>query len=154
LWDRGSRVLWAFAIATCFGFVLLAAVALTGSPPFVQANNTASPWLLLLSIMFATFAALKQYQERTIQTVRLFPNEAQSFYHRAVETDGSVTTQISIRMEVFNISEKLIWLPDLKLLRPTSRAPVLHKMVTLKEQSSRFHGPYELPPGERTNGSA
>src|SRR5215831_3576695 len=84
LWDRGSRVLWAFAIATCFGFVLLAAVALTGSPPFVQANNTASPWLLLLSIMFATFAALKQYQERTIQTVRLFPNEAQSFYHRAV----------------------------------------------------------------------
>ena len=104
--------------------------------------------------MLVIFAALKQYQERTIQTVRLFPNEAQSLYGRAVQSDGSVATQIAIRMEVFNISEKLIWLPDLKLLRPTSHARVLHKMLTLREKSSHYHGPYELPPGERTNGSA
>jgi hypothetical protein len=154
LWDRGSLLLWAFAIGTFVGFVVLAAIALTGSPPFVEANKTASPWLLLASIMFATFAVLKQYQERTIQTVRLVPNEAQSFYHRAVQPDGSVNTQIDIRMEVFNISDKSIWLPSLKLLRPKSYAPVLYNAVTLKEQSSRYHGPYELPPGVRTNGSA
>ena len=121
--------------------------------PFVQANGTASPWLLLASIILATFAALKQYQERTVQTVRLAPNETQSFCHRAVQPDGSVFTQISIQMEVFNISEKSIWLPALKLLRPRSHASVLTKMVMLQEQSSAYYGPYELPPGTKTRGS-
>ena len=27
------------------------------------------------------------------------------------------------------------------------------KMVSLKEQSSTYHGPYELPPGANTHGS-
>lgn len=133
---------------------VLAALALTGSFPFVQANNTASPWLLLASIILATLAALKQYQQRTIQTVRLVPNEVQSIYHRAVQTDGSVTTQIAVRMEVFNISDKSIWLPSLKLLRPKSHAPILNSMVTLKDQTSVYHGRYELPPGAKTEGSA
>ena len=153
LWDRGSLLLWALAIGTFLGFVVLAALALTGSSTFVQANSTASPWLLLASIILATFAALKQYQERTVQTVRLAPNETQSFCHRAVQPDGSVFTQISIRMEVFNISEKSIWLPVLKLLRPRSHASVLTKMVMLQEQSSAYYGPYELPPGTKTRGS-
>jgi hypothetical protein len=154
LWDRSHILLWALAAGTFAGFVVLAAGALTGSPSFVQANNTASPWLLLASIMFATFAGLKQYQERSIQTVRLVPIEAQCFYHRAVQNDGKVNTQIGIRMEVFNISEKSIWLPGVKLLRPRSHAPVLNKHVALKHQSSVYHGPYELPPGARTDGSA
>jgi hypothetical protein len=153
LWDRGSLLLWAFAIGTFVCFVVLAAIALTGSSPFIQANNTASPWLLLASIMFATFAGLKHYQEHSVQTVRLVPIETQCIYHRAIQNDGSVTTQIGIRMEVFNISEKSIWLPGLKLLRPRSHAPVLIKHVTLKHQSSGYHGPYELPPGAKTDGS-
>jgi hypothetical protein len=145
--------LWALAAGTFAGFVVLAAGALTGSPSFVQANNTASPWLLLASIMFATFAGLKQYQQRTIQTVRLVSIETQSYYHKAVQTDGSVNTQIVIYLEVFNISEKSIWLPDLKLLRPKSHASVLIKAVSLKDQSSVYHGGYELPPGAKTRGS-
>jgi hypothetical protein len=154
LWDRGSLLLWALAIGTFVGFVVLAAVALTGSPTFVQANDTASPWLLLASIIFAAFAGLKQYQERTIQTVRLVPNEMQSYYHRAIQADGSVNTQITIYLEVFNIGEKSIWLPDLKLLRPRSHAPVLIKAVSLKDQSGVYYGSrYELPPGAKTPGS-
>jgi hypothetical protein len=77
----------------------------------------------------------------------------QSFYHKAVQTDGSVNTQIDIRFEAFNISDKSIWLPGLKLLRPRSHAPILYKMVTLKEQSGRLYGGYELPPGAKTPGS-
>jgi hypothetical protein len=104
--------------------------------------------------MFATFAALKQYQERTIQTVRLVPIETQSIYHRAVQTDGTVNTQISIRMDVFNITDKSIWLTDPKLLRPRSHALMLTRSTMLKDQSSDFHGHYELPPTAKTNGSA
>jgi hypothetical protein len=155
LWDRGSLLLWALAVGAFVGFVVLAAVALTGSPTFVQANDTASPWLLLASIIFAAFAGLKHYQERTIQTVRLVPNELQSYYHRAIQADGSVNTQITIYLEIFNISDKSVWLPDLKLLRPKSHAPVLTKAVSLKDQSSDYYGSrYELPPSARTNGSA
>jgi hypothetical protein len=154
LWDRSHTLLWALAIGSFAGFIVLAAIALTGSPAFVEANKTASPWLLLASILFAALAALKHYQERTIQTVKLFPDEGHSLYHGPItQTDGSLTTQIDIRFEVFNISDKSIWLPNLKLLRPKSRAPVLTKAVALKDQSSRLHGCYELPPGARTPGS-
>jgi hypothetical protein len=139
LWDRGSFLLWVFLAAAAFlGFVALAVVALTGSPPFVQANNIASPWLLLASIVFAALAAFKYYQEHTARTVRLV--DTQSFYHIAVQSDGSVHTQISIRLEVFNISDKSIWLPDLKLLRPKSHAPVLSKVVALKDPLTKLYG--------------
>jgi hypothetical protein len=153
LWDSGSFLLWALAIGAFGGFVVLAAVALTGSPPFVQANNLASPWLLLASIVFAAFAGLKHYQERSIQTVRLVPIEGQCSYHKAVQTDGKVNTQIAIRMQVFNISEKSIWLPNVKLLRPRFHELILTKHVSLKHQSAVYHGPYELPPGAKSDGS-
>ena len=153
LWERGRLPLWAVTVGTFVGFVVLVVGALTGSPSFVQANNAASPWLLLASIILAAIAAIREYQERTVQTVRLVPNETQSFCHRAVQPDGSVNTQISIKMEVFNVSEKSIWLPALKLLRPGSHAPILTKMVMLLDQSSAYYGPYELPPGTKTRGS-
>ena len=144
LWDRGSILLWTFAIAAFCCFVVLSAIALTGLPSFVQANNTISPWLLLASIIFAIFAALKYLQERTVKTIRLFPIEDQSFCHRAPQKDGSVHTQISIHMEVSNISEKSIWLPDFKLLRPKTDAPVLVKRIILGQEP--------LPPGEKAEG--
>jgi hypothetical protein len=154
LWDRGSFLLWAFlAVGTFIGLAVLEVVAQTGSPPFVQAINLVSPWLLLASIIFAALAALKLYQERTIRTVNLVLNETQCYYHKAVQTDGSVNTQIVIDMQVFNISKKSIWLPDVKLLRPRSRALVLNKHVALKEQAGAYHGAYELPPRMRTDGS-
>jgi len=153
LWERGRLPLCAVAIGTFVGFLVLVVGALTGSPPFVQANNTASPWLLLTSIILAAIAAIREYQERTVQTVRLVPNETQSFCHRTVQPDGSVATQIAISMEVFNISEKSIWLPDLKLLRPRSHAPILTKMVTLQDRLSDLYGHCDLPPGMKTHGS-
>jgi hypothetical protein len=106
LWDSGSFLLSALAIGTFAGFVVLAAAALTGSAPFVQANNLASPWLLLASIGLAAFAGLKHYQERSTQTVRLVPDEAHSCYHAARQPDGMMNTQIVIDMQVFNLSEK------------------------------------------------
>jgi hypothetical protein len=153
LWDRSHILLWALAAGTFIGFVALAAGALTGSPSFVQANDTASPWLLLASIMFTALAGLKHYQHRTIQTVSLVPVETQCFYHKAVQSDGSVNTQISIRMDVFSISDKSIWLSDVKLLRPRSHATVLSKAVTLKDPLTKLHGGYALPPGLKTEGS-
>jgi hypothetical protein len=153
LWERGSFLLWALAIGTFAGFLVLAAIALTGSPPFVQANNLASPWLLLASTGLAALAAFKHYQERSTQTVRLVPNEVQSSYHAAKQPNGMMNTQIIIDMQVFNISDKSIWLPNVKLLRPKSPWMALSKVVTLREQSSAYHGTYELPPGAKTNGS-
>src|SRR5262252_4419966 len=57
------------------------------------------------------------------------------------------STQISIRFEVFNLTDKSIWLPDVTVIRPQSHA--LMKHVSLKDQSSNFHGDYELPPHGR-----
>ena len=154
LWDRSHILLWALAIGSFLGFVVLAAMALTGSPQFVEANKTISPWLLLASIGLATLAALKHYQDRTIQTVKFFPNEHQSFYHGPIkQTDGSITTQIAIRFEVFNLTDKSIWLPDVTVTRPRSHAPVRMKHVSLRDQSSNFHGGYELPPHGKSDGS-
>jgi hypothetical protein len=141
LWERGSFLLWAFlAVGAFIGFVTLT---------FVQPSNPALLLLLVASIIFIIFAVLK----RTIKTVRLVPFETQCFYHRAMQTDGKVNTQISIRMNVFNISDKSIWLSDVKLLRPKSHAPVSSKGVTMQDQSSVYHGTYELPPGANTHGS-
>jgi hypothetical protein len=107
LWEPGSFLLWAFlAVGAFIGFVTLV---------FAQPGNPALLLLLVASIIFTIFAVLK----RSIQTVRLVPNETQSFYHKAMQTDGKVNTQISIRMNVFNISDKSIWLSDVKLLAPS-----------------------------------
>jgi hypothetical protein len=106
------------------------------------------------SIVFGVFASLRQYQERTVQTVSLFPYEIQSTYHGPIkQADGTITTQIGIRFEVFNLTDKSIWLPDVKLLRPRSHASIRIKVVFLKDQSSDFVGPYELPPHAKTRGS-
>jgi hypothetical protein len=141
LWERGSFLLWAFlAAGTFIGFVTLT---------FVQPSNPTLLLLLAAWITFTIFAVLK----RTIKTVRLIPDEVQSYYHGARQPNGMMNTQIVIDMQVFNISDKSIWLPNLKLLRPKSHATVLTKMVSLKEQSSAYHGPYELPPGANTHGS-
>jgi hypothetical protein len=154
LWDRSHLLWWALSIGSFLGFAVLAAIALTGSPAFVEVNKTASPWLLLASIIFATFAVVKHFEKRTIQTVKLFPDERQSFYHGPTkQIDGSTTTHIGIRFEVFNVSDKSIWLPDVTLIRPRSHAPVRVKHVSLKDQSSDYYGPYELPPGAKTRGS-
>jgi hypothetical protein len=141
LWERGSFLLWAFlAAGTFIGFVTLA---------FVQPSNPTLLLLLVASIIFTIFAVLK----RTIQTVRLVPNEVQSYYHGARQPNGMNNTQIVIDMQVFNITDKSIWLPTVKLLRPKSHATVLTKMVMVREQSSAYHGQYELPPGANTHGS-
>jgi len=83
----------------------------------------------------------------------LVPIEAQSFYSGTKQPDGTVTTTIAIRMEVFNVSEKSIWLSDLKLLHPKSHVPVLSKVITLQDRLSSVHGRYEVPPGAKTDGS-
>jgi hypothetical protein len=154
LWDRSHLLSWALAIGSFLGFAILAALALTGSPTFVDANNTASPWLLLASIIFATFAVIKNYEKWSVQTVKLFPDEQQSIYYGPIkQADGSITTQISVRFEVFNVTDKSIWLPDVTLVRPRSYAPIRMNGVLLKDQSSNLYGPYELPPHERTSGS-
>jgi hypothetical protein len=157
LWDESrflKFLLWALAVASFLGFVVLAVIGPTQFPSFNEANWAASPWLLLASILFAVLALVKHYQERTIQTVELFPDEGQSFYHGPIkQTDGSITTQISIRFEVFNLTDKSIWLPDVTVIRPRSHAPVRMKHVSLKDQSSNFHGGYELPPHGKTRGS-
>ena len=64
-----------------------------------------------------------------------------------------MNTRIVVDLRMFNISKKSIWLPNVKLLRPKSHATVLTKTINLKEQSSAYHGPCELPPGANTHGS-
>src|SRR5262249_16256013 len=59
------------------------------------------------------------------------------------------STQISIRFEVFNLTDKSIWLPYVTVILPQSHAPIRMKHVSLKDQSSNFHGGYELPPHGR-----
>jgi hypothetical protein len=108
LWERGSFLLWAFlAAGTFIGFVTLT---------FVQPSNPTLLLLLAAWITFTIFAVLKH----TIQTVRLVPDEVQSYYHGARQPNGMMNTQIVIDMQVFNISDKSIWLPNVKLLRPKS----------------------------------
>jgi hypothetical protein len=154
LWDRSHLFSWALAIGSFLGFAVLAALALTGSPTFVEANKTASPWLLLASIIFAAFGAIKNFEKWTTQTVKLFPNEQQSIYHGPIkQADGSIINQIEIRFEAFNVTDKSIWLPDVTLIRPRSHAPVRLKHVLLKDQSSNLYGNYELPPHVRTSGT-
>ena len=153
LWDRSHLLSWALAIGSFLGFVVLAALALTGSPTFVEANKTASPWLLLASIIFATFGAIK-IREVDYPNGQAVPNEQQSIYHGPIkQADGSTITQIEIRFEAFNVTDKSIWLPDVTLIHPRSHAPVRLKGVLLKDQSSNLYGHYELPPHVKTSGS-
>ena len=126
LWERGSFLLWAFlAVGAFIGFVTLA---------FVEPSNPTLLLLLVASIIFTIFAVLK----RTIQTVRLVPNEVQSYYHVARQPNGMMNTQIVIDLRVFNISEKSIGLPNVKLLRPKSHATVSSKAVTLRDRIFRI----------------
>jgi hypothetical protein len=118
MFGRGSLLLWSLAAGTFIGFSVLVVGALTGSAPFVEANKIAHRGCYLSRSCAPHLLALKQYQERTIQTVRLVPMGAQSFYGVTKQLDDTVNTTIVIKMEVFNVSEKSIWLPDLKLLRP------------------------------------
>ena len=141
LWERESFLLWAFlAVGAFIGFVTLA---------FVEPSNPTLLLLLVASIIFTMFAVLK----RTIQTVRLVPNEVQSYYHVARQPNGMMNTQIVIDLRVFNISEKSIWLPNVKLLRPKSHATVSFKAVTLRDLAANLHGHYALPPHATTDGS-
>jgi hypothetical protein len=122
LWDRISPLVWlALAIGTGLGSVLVGPT-----------------WLLTASLVFAALTVSKWYQEHSVQTVRLVPIETQCFYHKVVQTDGKVNTQIDIRMDVFNITDKSIWLPNVKLLRPWASIMVLTNCRQVQRQMDRL----------------
>src|SRR5262245_12395877 len=124
-----------------------------GANGIAHVNDTVSPWLLLASIIFTVLAGLRHWQEQTVQTVNLFPDEGQSIYHGPIrQADGTLTTQIGIRCDVFNLTDKSIWLADVRLLRPRCHAPVLNNSILLRDQSSPLYGRHELPPHAKTPG--
>jgi hypothetical protein len=108
--------------------------------------------LVTITIITGVIGSFNLYSENNIQTVKLVPYGDECFVHKATQPDGSITTQIICDVYVFNLTDKTIWLPQIKLSKPKTNVQYLSKIFTVREQAGRFYGGYEIPPYGKTDG--
>ncbi len=151
LWDRGSLILWALALAAVIALGFASAFAIF-APEFGTLQWT--PWCGLAFIIFACLAGAKTYQERTVKTLHFIPDDQQSFWHHAQQPDGRELTQIALRGRVTNLWDRPLYPAAVRLVSPRgSRA--IHRLIFTEEHDGRFYGSdYPIPPGERVGFSA
>jgi hypothetical protein len=156
LWERGKTLLWALAaicvvvLAILFGGKFLSIAGAQG------AFETYELVLVLGAAIFAVLAGVKTIEDRRRPSVHIIANDRQSMWGQSTQTDGRVTTQLSLRMQVTNLRTRAIKLSAVRLVRPWTRAPTLENMVITRSplypQENTFS--HENPIAPRTTTEA
>jgi len=120
-WKNGALLLW--CAATVCLVVLLALFA----EAYFRLGEAAA-WLTAYGfdlvigfLVLVVCASFKTYAEREKPALSFVPNERQSFWHPAVQSDGHTLTQLSLRYQVTNFSKSNVILSSLRLYRPWVR---------------------------------
>jgi hypothetical protein len=157
-WARSAILLWCLA-GSCF-FVLVALMAgahwqLGDTPALLAAYGTILGLALLVLLVFAAF---KTYSERPKPILSLLPQEDQSFWGQSRQTDGRITTQLSLRFQATNLTDGAIMLSAVELRRPfVRRRAILTKMISFAIQrgtsivQNTLSNPTLLPMDRRTS---
>ena len=115
VWARGALVLW--CLATTCAVVLFALIAgahfhIGDTAAMLTAYGTS---LGLAFLVLSVFAGFKTYDERARPILSLIPNESQSFWGQARQTDGRVITSLALRFQATNLSKGAIMLSAVRL---------------------------------------
>lgn len=140
-WERGSLLLWGLATAC---IALAGALRLCA---YWELQKAGALWadyglaLILMSVGFVILAAFKTYGERAKPDLSLIANERQSFWGHAVQADGSIMTQLSLRFQATNMGDTTIQLSGLKLNRPWVRhKSIVEELLITEHPSENVYG--------------
>jgi len=141
-----------FTIASGCFLASLALIIGTHIEPvtFQEAAQKYVPIFLILTLLAMVIGGSNLYSERTVRTVEFTPYVQECWAHIAIQKDGRKTTHIVCVMHVLNLTEETIWLPQIKVSKPSTNAPYLNKMFLVKQQIGQYFGDYEIPPRGKT----
>jgi hypothetical protein len=131
LWERGGAILlWALTAISAVVFAVLVAGAVIGVAEAGLALESYGLLLVLAVVAFGILAAVKTIQSRyRSPTVHLIADETQSFWSQSKQQDGRITTQLSFRAQVTNLTDDVIKLSDVRISRPWTQARLLAKVL-------------------------
>ena len=78
-------------------------------------------FLILLAAVAGISAGFKYYAERRNRLVFLIADDQQSFWHHALQADGTVMTQFTLRFHVTNMSDGLFHLSKVRFRARTHK---------------------------------
>jgi hypothetical protein len=155
-WGRSAILLWCLAASCLVALIALVAGAhwrWGDAPAFLAKYGTA---LGLAFLVLLVFAAFKTYSERPKPTLSLLPEDGQSFCGQSRQADGRITTQLSLRFQVTNLTDGAIMLSRSELRRPmVRRHSILTNILMVRRPNSTVYGSqYPVPPRSLTYGLA
>jgi hypothetical protein len=152
LWARGSLLLFALATGLFCAFLGAEGTRWIDAAALSSAGRGLPAWTLVGSIGLFVLAIFKRVHEARERSFGIVPVDSQSFWHAATQKDGRRTTQIVVRFDLVNLTQRALWLTEARLLRP--RTPkLLHWMTHVRQTGGRGFGSHVVPPSARTEGS-
>ncbi|MDI1347131.1 MAG: hypothetical protein PSV22_24030 [Pseudolabrys sp.] len=104
----------------------------------------------------AAVRAYRAYRQRIIgkPSLRLVPRHRQNWWHLAKQKDGSFITQISMDVEVANLTDLPVRLVKARLIHPRSKGLLVSSDVTLPQEGSPYHSDkHVVPPQDSATAS-
>jgi len=120
-WERGKFFLWGIACAGAAVFILLLSGKRYDIGNAAALYDSYAVLALLLGVVAGVLAMWRTIEGRSPPSVRLIPNNQQSFWGQSRQPSGNVITQYSFRMQVTNLTDHLVKLSALRMIKPRLR---------------------------------
>jgi hypothetical protein len=151
MWERGSILLWALAAASLF-----AGLAMTGAIYYRVAPlkpELAAAFIIGCGAL-AIVAGFKRHQERSIVSLALVPNAAQSFWHHTPQQDGRKLTQIALSGWATNCTDRPLYPSLVRNTSPFGTKTESEFVITQGPDNRTFGSAHPVQPGDRREISA
>jgi hypothetical protein len=141
-WRRGALLLWTCTIADAalFGVLILAThFGMAGASDLLTVIGIYLLAALPALFIFALFKTYSEFQHRP-RYLSLIANEQQSAWGQTKQANGKTHTQISIRLQATNHSDRDVHLPDVRLCRPwVRRRNILQKIISTESPKQKLY---------------
>jgi hypothetical protein len=148
-------VLAGFALA---GYAVLFAPAFGGVDP-TDFRTQWGVWVWIEALTFSILtiargmdAGVNAYRAHrqaadSSRALRLVPRQLQSWWHLAKQQDDSFVSQISLKVEAANVTDRPVRIVRVRLIWPWAKDRVLHSLVTLPSEDNPYHSDrHAVPP--------
>lgn len=119
-------------------------------------------WIIVWSVLFSSLsivACIANYLKyrksiKDKQRLKLFLHESECWWTIAKQQDGSYVSQISLKVDICNLSNSPIGFIKVRLIYPKTKSQVLHAEMILPAFGSPYHSKTnKVPPHETVKSS-
>jgi hypothetical protein len=130
VWKQGAILLWSCAAASVAAFAVLIIASRFDLSSAGELKKTYDVYLLMAAAVLVVFATFKTYSERQARPLKLIAIDRFSMWGQARQRTGDVITAFSFRFQAANLSDRTVYISDIRLCRPwISRKAILETLI-------------------------